>query len=91
MRAARVCVGVLIPWHSGLLEARVGAFCGSGMKGRVEQRSAVWREEAFKGEYANTGNGSQSEYNKRPGHCRVGYNSLELGRFSSYNSMSVCV
>ena len=37
MRAVRMRVGVLIPWHLGLLEARAGAFCGSGVRWGVEE------------------------------------------------------
>lgn len=39
MRAVRVGVGVLIPWHFGLLQARARAFSGSGMGWGVEERS----------------------------------------------------
>ena len=39
MRAIRMGVGVLIPWHLGLLEGRAGAFCGSGVRWGVEKWS----------------------------------------------------
>ena len=32
-------VGVLIPWHLGLLEGRAGAFCGSMVRWGVEEWS----------------------------------------------------
>ena len=40
MTAVRVGVGVLIPWYLGLLEAKAGAFCGSGMGWGMEERSS---------------------------------------------------
>lgn len=43
MTAVRVGVGVLIPWYLGLLEARAGAFCRSGMGWGMEERSPQGR------------------------------------------------
>lgn len=69
IRAFRVGVGVLIPWHLVLLEIRAGAFYGSGMGVGWGE----WRAGAFRGRDSDTENRSCWSEQKKSASATVSY------------------